>query len=211
MRYSATRLRTHPPGAAFAIDFGTCSLVLGLAVPIDPRSSGTPATSATILRMPDGTGKSAGRRSGPSRPSHQPRDPRERARALITLRRFDEAEHALREAIAGDVPTVTDRILLAAIDLITWSARLCGSSLSRGRRHRRGPNVPSCGGSFLVLRGGPFRTERPLSQEAFRADPACAQWLLTTQSSLWARMRSNPQVRAVLERFSVTGRVRRLA
>jgi hypothetical protein len=39
-------------------------------------------------------------------------------------------------------------------------------------------------------------------KETFRAEPACATWLLTTESSYWAVIRANPQARALLEKYA---------
>jgi serine/threonine-protein kinase len=124
---------------------------------------------------------------------------RAKAIVLMELGRLDEAEDLLREAMANGAPRFDDHVHLAVIEL------------KRGR-----PEAAAIGFQKIVPAWGHhirmqiarhyFAAELPGPALAHlearvRSEPACAQWLLTTESPYWAIIRANPQARALLARY----------
>jgi DNA-binding winged helix-turn-helix (wHTH) protein/tetratricopeptide (TPR) repeat protein len=122
---------------------------------------------------------------------------RARAWMLIELSRLDEAEQMLREAMADGGPRGDDPIHLAAINLKRGRLEAAANGFRNAVLSRRSVNVAH----YYIQAGLPGPALDHLEQ-AFRAESACAQWLLTTPSSYWTPIRSNPQARALLEKYA---------
>lgn len=125
---------------------------------------------------------------------------RTRASILIDLGRVDEAEQMLREAIADGGRRGNDEMNFAAIDLkrgrLEAAAEGFRKAVPVGGHSRRFINIAR----YYVEAGLPGPALEYLEQ-IVRAEPACAQFLLTTQSSYWSSIRSSPQARKLLERY----------
>jgi len=124
------------------------------------------------------------------------------AYVLIELGRIDEAERMLREAVSDGGPRFEDELNLAIIDLKRGRLEAAGEAL-----RRLGPTGGSVWGlPFYIahhyLAAGLVQPAIEHLEGSVRGEPACAQWLLTTQSSYWASIRANPEGRALLERYA---------
>jgi predicted Zn-dependent protease len=125
---------------------------------------------------------------------------RARAIALIALGRVDEAERELRTAMVDSAPRLDDEINLASINLKRGHLETAANGF------RKAEVAGGHGWGTLIARHyieaglpGPALVHL---EEAFRSEPACAQWLLTTQSPYWAIVRGDPQARALIETYT---------
>jgi TolB-like protein/Tfp pilus assembly protein PilF len=121
------------------------------------------------------------------------------ARALVALGRTDDAERMLREAMADDGPTVEDQIQLAIIDLKRGRLDAAANGFRKFVPRSGYFWRPEIAWHYLEA-GLPVQALEHLN-ETFRIDPACAQWLMSTQSPYWTAIRANPQARALLEKY----------
>ena len=118
--------------------------------------------------------------------------------ALIALGRLDEAERVLREAIAEGGPRLEDQITFGNIDLKRGRFEAAAKAFRNA--------LPPWGYVWrpeiarYYLEAGLVPPALDQLEQTFQAEAACAQWLLTTESSFWAVIRANPQARALLER-----------
>ena len=126
---------------------------------------------------------------------------RGKVHALIALGRIDEAERILHKAIADDTLKVEDRINLAIIDLKRGHLEAAANGFRQGEAAAGKNSWSLIIGREYVEAGVPGPGLVHL-ESAFREEPACAQWLLTTESSWWGAIRANPQGRALLERYA---------
>jgi hypothetical protein len=119
--------------------------------------------------------------------------------ALIALGRVDEAEPLLRGAMADSAPRLADEIELASIHLKRGHFEAAADGF------RRAEAAGGHGWGTYIAR---YYAEAGLSkpavdhlEQALRVEPACAQWLLTTQSPFWSTIRSDSAARALLEKY----------
>jgi eukaryotic-like serine/threonine-protein kinase len=125
---------------------------------------------------------------------------RGRVLPLIELGRLDEAERMMREAIGDRGPLVQDHRDLAIIELRRGRLQAAASGFSKAialRGHGWRPSI-----ARQYIKAGVIAPALDHLEETFRAEPTCAQWLLATTSPYWAAIRSHPQARALLEKYS---------
>ena len=126
---------------------------------------------------------------------------RGKVHALIALGRIDEAERTLQKAIAADTLRSEDHINLAIISLKRGHLNAAADSFKRAEAVAGKNSWSLIIGRHYVEAGLPGPGVEHL-ESVFQAEPACAQWLLTTESSYWGAIRANSQARALLERYA---------
>jgi tetratricopeptide (TPR) repeat protein len=122
---------------------------------------------------------------------------------LIDVGRIDEAERVLREAIAdgegGSRPD--DEMQFARIELrrgrLAGAADAFRKSLPIGGHSRRSIHI-----ARYYLEAGLPRPALEYLEPIVRAEPACAQWLLTTASRHWSIIRANREAHALLKTYN---------
>jgi tetratricopeptide (TPR) repeat protein len=124
---------------------------------------------------------------------------RGRAVALIELGQLDEAERLLRESIGDRGPFVQDDRDFAMIDLQRGRFKAAARGFERAVAERPGWRSDT---ARQYIKAGLIGPALEHLDKMLRAEPGCTRWLLTTTSPFWAIIRSNPEARALLEKYN---------
>jgi serine/threonine protein kinase/tetratricopeptide (TPR) repeat protein len=124
---------------------------------------------------------------------------RARVMALVALGRVDDAEPLLRKAMADSAPRLADEIELGSIHL--KRGRLEAAADAFQRAEAAGGHG---WGTYIARYYADAGLSKPAVEhldKAFRLEPACAGWLLATQSPFWSIIRSDSAARALMEKY----------
>jgi TolB-like protein len=115
---------------------------------------------------------------------------------LMSLRRLDEAERVLDEAVSGRRgPTLEQKGRQATIDL--WRGRP-DAPAALGNVLAEGPPAWQVVVAHAYIVAGMIKPALAHLEAACETDSACAQWLLATRSPWWAPVRENREVLSLL-------------
>jgi hypothetical protein len=115
---------------------------------------------------------------------------------LMSLRRLDEAERVLDEAVSGRRgPTLEQKGRQATIDL--WRGRP-DAPAALGNVLAEGPPAWQVVVAHAYTVAGMIKPALAHLEAACEADSACARWLLATRSPWWAPVRANREVLSLL-------------
>ena len=118
------------------------------------------------------------------------------AMVLMSLRRLDEAERVLNEAVGGrSSPTLEQKGRQATIDL--WRGRPDAPAALRNVL-AEGPPAWQVVVAHAYVVAGMIKPALAHLEAACEADSACARWLFATRSPWWAPVHANREVLSLL-------------
>jgi predicted Zn-dependent protease len=119
------------------------------------------------------------------------------ASVLAWLGRMDEAERVVREAMAGNVPSVEEELTLGAVELARGNNQEADHLIGKALASGLGAWVDLNAAGYFLRANRPDRALAVVN-DALAADPGCAAWLQDTQSPLIRTLRNDPAIAAVL-------------
>ncbi len=128
---------------------------------------------------------------------------RTRAWILLEVGRLDEAERMLREAAVDGGIRGNDRMYLAGIALKRGQLEAAAEGFQNYTPSSERGRIEIARQYFEAHVQGPALVHL---ERAIRAEPECARYLLNTKAPFWSVIRSVPEARALLEKYSGRGR-----